>query len=139
MTKSKITISIEQAEAELLNLLEAMDIDTDVDSMLPDNAEGFKNTLRNLAVPITKGKAIIDGNSYILTLKNPLGDEKTLTISEPNGSAWDAMQAAGKKDNGTKGVMLFSATMVKIPYAQLVKLPASDFKVIKEFALLFLA
>lgn len=138
MTKSNVQIPLEAAEAELITLFEAMDIDTDVDSMLPDNAEGFKNTLRNLAVPITKGKAIIDGDSYILTLKKPLGEQGTLSISEPDGLAWDAMKGAGKKDNGTKGVMLFAASMVGIPYAQLVKLPASDFKIIKEFSLLFL-
>ena len=141
MTKKQV-MPIEQAEAELIELFEEMEIDTDVESMLPDNAEGFSNTLRNLAMPITKGRAIISDGEYVLTLRKPFGEgenkETTITISEPSGAAWDAMKTAGRKDNGMKGTMLFCATMVGIPYIQLTKLPASDFKIVKEFALLFM-
>ena len=141
MTKSNVQIPLEAAEAELITLLEAMDIDTDVDSMLEDDAKDFKDKLRTLAKPISLGRAIVDGDSYVLTLKKPLdkeGSEKTITISEPGGLAWEMMDKGGKNQD-MKKLMMFISGMVGVPYVQICKLPNSDLKILKEFALLFLA
>ena len=138
MTK-KISIPQEAAEAELITLLDAMDIDTDVDSMLEDDAKDFKDKLRTLAKPIMTGRAIVDGDSYVLTLKKPIGDdEKTITITEPGGTAWEMMDKGGKNQD-MKKLMMFIAGMVGVPYVQINRLPNSDLKILKEFALLFLA
>ncbi|AUR95123.1 putative tail protein [Vibrio phage 1.201.B._10N.286.55.F1] len=138
MTK-KISIPQEAAEAELITLLDAMDIDTDVDSMLEDDAKDFKDKLRTLAKPIMMGRAIVDGDSYVLTLKKPISDtEKTITITEPGGAAWEMMDKGGKNQD-MKKLMMFIAGMVGVPYVQINRLPNSDLKILKEFALLFLA
>ncbi|AUR81988.1 putative tail protein [Vibrio phage 1.017.O._10N.286.55.C11] len=138
MTK-KISIPQEAAEAELITLLDAMDIDTDVDSMLEDDAKDFKDKLRTLAKPIMTGRAIVDGDSYVLTLKKPISDdEKTITITEPGGTAWEMMDKGGKNQD-MKKLMMFIAGMVGVPYVQINRLPNSDLKILKEFALLFLA
>ncbi len=138
MTK-KISIPQEAAEAELITLLDAMDIDTDVDSMLEDDAKDFKDKLRTLAKPIMLGRAIVDGDSYVLTLKKPISDdEKTITITEPGGTAWEMMDKGGKNQD-MKKLMMFIAGMVGVPYVQINRLPNSDLKILKEFALLFLA
>ena len=136
MTK-KISIPQEAAEAELITLLDAMDIDTDVDSMLEDDAKDFKDKLRTLAKPIMMGRAIVDGDSYVLTLKKPISDdEKTITITEPGGTAWEMMDKGGKNQD-MKKLMMFIAGMVGAPYVQINRLPNSDLKILKEFALLF--
>lgn len=138
MTK-KISIPQEAAEAELITLLDSMDIDTDVDSMLEDDAKDFKDKLRTLAKPIMTGRAIVDGDSYVLTLKKPISDtEKTITITEPGGTAWEMMDKGGKNQD-MKKLMMFIAGMVGVPYVQINRLPNSDLKILKEFALLFLA
>ncbi len=138
MTK-KISIPQEAAEAELITLLDAMDIDTDVNSMLEDDAKDFKDKLRTLAKPIMTGRAIVDGDSYVLTLKKPISDtEKTITITEPGGTAWEMMDKGGKNQD-MKKLMMFIAGMVGVPYVQINRLPNSDLKILKEFALLFLA
>ncbi len=138
MTK-KISIPQEAAEAELITLLYSMDIDTDVDSMLEDDAKDFKDKLRTLAKPIMMGRAIVDGDSYVLTLKKPISDdEKTITITEPGGTAWEMMDKGGKNQD-MKKLMMFIAGMVGVPYVQINRLPNSDLKILKEFALLFLA
>ncbi|AUR81417.1 hypothetical protein NVP1005O_20 [Vibrio phage 1.005.O._10N.286.48.F2] len=138
MTK-KISIPQEAAEAELITLLDAMDIDTDVNSMLEDDAKDFKDKLRTLAKPIMMGRAIVDGDSYVLTLKKPISDtEKTITITEPGGTAWEMMDKGGKNQD-MKKLMMFIAGMVGVPYVQINRLPNSDLKILKEFALLFLA
>ena len=138
MTKS-ISIPQEAAEAELITLLDSMEIDTDVDSMLEDDAKDFKDKLRTLAKPIMMGRAIVDGDSYVLTLKKPISDtEKTITITEPGGTAWEMMDKGGKNQD-MKKLMMFIAGMVGVPYVQINRLPNSDLKILKEFALLFLA
>ncbi|AUR86531.1 putative tail protein [Vibrio phage 1.086.O._10N.222.51.F8] len=138
MTK-KISIPQDAAEAELITLLDAMDIDTDVNSMLEDDAKDFKDKLRTLAKPIMTGRAIVDGDSYVLTLKKPISDdEKTITITEPGGTAWEMMDKGGKNQD-MKKLMMFIAGMVGVPYVQINRLPNSDLKILKEFALLFLA
>ncbi len=137
--KPKQVMPIEAAEAELVELLDAMDIDTDVDSMLEDDAKDFKDKLRTLAKPIMMGRAIVDGDSYVLTLKKPISDdEKTITINEPGGTAWEMMDKGGKNQD-MKKLMMFIAGMVGVPYVQINRLPNSDLKILKEFALLFLA
>lgn len=137
--KPKQVMPIEAAEAELIELLDSMDIDTDVDSMLEDDAKDFKDKLRTLAKPIMMGRAIVDGDSYVLTLKKPIGDdEKTITITEPGGTAWEMMDKGGKNQD-MKKLMMFIAGMVGVPYVQINRLPNSDLKILKEFALLFLA
>lgn len=139
MTKSNVQIPLEAAEAELITLFEAMDIDTDVDSMLEDDAKDFKDKLRTLAKPISLGRAIVDGDSYVLTLKKPISDnEKAITIKEPGGLAWEMMDKGGKNQD-MKKLMMFISGMVGVPYVQICKLPNSDLKILKEFALLFLA
>lgn len=137
--KPKQVMPIEAAEAELIELLDSMDIDTDVDSMLEDDAKDFKDKLRTLAKPIVMGRAIVDGDSYVLTLKKPISDtEKTITITEPGGTAWEMMDKGGKNQD-MKKLMMFIAGMVGVPYVQINRLPNSDLKILKEFALLFLA
>jgi hypothetical protein len=139
MTKSNVQIPLEAAEAELITLFEAMDIDTDVDSMLEDDAKDFKDKLRTLAKPISLGRAIVDGDSYVLTLKKPISEnEKVITIKEPGGLAWEMMDKGGKNQD-MKKLMMFISGMVGVPYVQICKLPNSDLKILKEFALLFLA
>lgn len=134
-----VQIPLEAAEAELITLFEAMDIDTDVDSMLEDDAKDFKDKLRTLAKPISLGRAIVDGDSYVLTLKKPIGEnEKVITIKEPGGLAWEMMDKGGKNQD-MKKLMMFISGMVGVPYVQICKLPNSDLKILKEFALLFLA
>lgn len=138
MTKN-ISIPQEAAEAELITLLDSMDIDTDVDSMLEDDAKDFKDKLRTLAKPISLGRAIVDGDSYVLTLKKPISEnEKVITIKEPGGLAWEMMDKGGKNQD-MKKLMMFISGMVGVPYVQICKLPNSDLKILKEFALLFLA
>jgi len=136
MTKKQV-MPIEQAETELIELFNAMSIDTDVDSMLEDDRKDFESKLRTLARPIANGQAIIDGESYVLTLKKALGDEKTITISEPTGNAWAQMDKAGKNQE-MKKLMMFVSGFTGVPYAQIGKLVNSDVKILKEFALLFL-
>ena len=134
-----VQIPLEAAEAELITLFEAMDIDTDVDSMLEDDAKDFKDKLRTLAKPISLGRAIVDGDSYVLTLKKPISEnEKVITIKEPGGLAWEMMDKGGKNQD-MKKLMMFISGMVGVPYVQVCKLPNSDLKILKEFALLFLA
>lgn len=135
---TKQVMPIEQAEAELIELFQAMDIDTDVDSMLEDDRLDFQNKLRTLARPISLGRAIVDADSYVLTLKKPLGDDKTVTITEPCGNAWEQMDKGGKNQD-MKKLLMFVSGMIGFPYAQVSKLPNSDLKILKEFALLFLA
>ena len=134
---TKLVMPIEQAEAELITLFEAMDIDTDVEAMLEDDRKDFQGKLSTLAKAITTGRAVVDGDSYVLTLKKPLGDTKTLTIAEPTGRAWEMMDKGGKNQE-MKKLMMFISGVVGEPYAQISKLPNSDLKILKEFALLFL-
>lgn len=141
MTKSKVTMPIELAEAELIQLLDSMDIDTDIDSMLEDDAKDFKDILRTLAKPIANGKAVIDGDSYVLTLKKPLdkgGTEKTISISEPSGLAWELIDRA-KKGEEIKKLLRFAEGFTGVPYAQIRMMPNSDLKILRVFAQLFLA
>ena len=138
MTKSNIKIPLEAAEAELIALLDAMDIDTDVDSMVEEDAKDFTDMVRTLSKPITSGKAIIDGESYVLTLKKPIGDEKTITINEPSGLAWELIDRA-KKGEEIKKLLRFAEGFTGVPYAQIRNLPNSDLKILRVFAQLFLA
>lgn len=141
MTKAKVTMPIEIAEAELIQLLDSMDIETDVSSMLEDDAKSFKEILRTLAKPIANGKAVIDGDSYVLTLKKPLdkdGTEKTISISEPSGLAWELIDRA-KKGEDIKKLMRFAEGFTGVPYAQIRTMPNSDLKILRVFAQLFLA
>ena len=45
----KQVMPIEQAEAELIELFDAMSIDTDIDSMLDDDRKDFESKLRTLS------------------------------------------------------------------------------------------
>lgn len=123
------------AHSELLELLESMSIETQ-DLTEEDQAE-LDQKIKILLRPLISGKAVIDGDSYVLTLKQPIGDTKTVTIKEPNGRAWEVMGAAGK--NQTKAVLMFLAATCGITYAELCKMMNSDIKILKEFGELFMA
>ena len=139
--KYKNVVDPQIAESELVALLEEMSIDTDVDLMTEDDAKEFKDIVRTLTIPMIKGKAYVDGSSYILNLKKPLdkdGVEKTISISEPSGLAWELIDRA-KKGEDIKKLLRFAEGFTGVPYAQIRSMPNSDLKILRVFAQLFLA
>ena len=132
-----IKVSKAVAMPELFEFLERAGVDVDVDDMLEDDRNDFEAMVSALVKPITQGRAMIDGEAYVLTLHKPMGEMTSISVREPSGLAWELMDRA-KKGEDMKRVMRFIEGFTSIPYAQIVKLSNRDMKVLTKFAQLFM-
>lgn len=134
---SKIKISKEQAYKEVIEFLELHCVDTDVEDMLEDDAKEFDSIVKSIAKPITTGRAIIDGDDYVLTLIKPVGDVDKVKCTPPDAGAMFAMDKA-KKGNEMAKVGQMIASVTNVPFAQVSKFKAQDFMVLSKLTNLFI-
>lgn len=138
MTKSKVKISKEMAEAEVRTFLESHYIDVDTEDMEEEEASTMSAIIAALARPIQKGRATIDGKKYTLQLLEPQGDLTEVTFE---GMSFHALTYAGRAKHGD-GVAMEGhvvAAMCKITYAELCKMPIQDWSVLNNFKKVFMS
>lgn len=131
-------ITIEQAKAEVLTFLEAHDLETDTSEMSAEDAQEFNEIVEAIAKPVSQGRAIIDDDKYILTLRKAQGDLTSLTVQGMSASDMFAADKAKKNNDMAKtGQMI--ASMVGVPFAQVCKLTSQDFMLLSRMSGLFMA
>ena len=131
-------ISLEQAKLETINFLQAHDLETDITEMSEEDAKDFNEIVSTIAKPVSQGRAIIDGESYTLTLKRAQGDLTAVTVSGMSASDMFAADKAKKNDEMAKAGHMI-ASMVKIPFAQVAKLNSQDFMLLSRISTVFIA
>lgn len=131
-------ITLEQAKLEVIGFLQEHDLETDTTTMLEEDAADFNEILDAIAKPVSMGRAVIDGDKYVLTLRKPIGDTKEVTI---NGMSAADMFAADKAKKGNEmaktGHML--ASMVGLTFAEINRLSSQDFMLLSRLSGLFMA
>lgn len=133
----ELKITMEQAEAEVLAFLEEHDLETDTTAMLEEDATEFKDIVTTLAKPVAQGRAVIEGDKYILTLKQPIGDTKTVLVSGLSAADIFAMDKAKKGNEMAKtGQMI--ASMAKLTFAEVGRLKSQDFMLLSKLSTLFM-
>ena len=133
--KNKITL--EQAKSEVIGYLDAHYVDTDVETMLDEDAKEFNEVVLSIAKPVMRGDAVIDGKDYVLTLSEPQGDLKTITVSGLKTYQLKAMDES-KKNHTMSGSIKMIAAMVKVPAVQIDNLPAREFSLLSKLSALFM-
>ena len=125
MTKQKIKISKEIANADVIAFLESHYIDCDFKDMEEDEAETMQGLVEQLARPIMKGRAVIDGSKYTLTLLKPQGELKEVTFE---GMTFRALTHHDNVKAGqtTAGVGKVIAAIFNITYAEVCNMPVQD-------------
>lgn len=136
--KNEPKISMEAAIQEVLGFLQEHDIDTDTDNMLADDAKEFNEVVAAIAKPVSMGRALIDGDQYILTLKKPQGDMTTVTVSGMSAADMFAADKA-KKNNDMAKTGQIIASMIGQPFAQVSKMTSQDFMILSRLSGLFMA
>ena len=133
---SKITL--EQAKQEVIGFLQEHELETDTEQMLDEDAKEFNEIVEVIAKPVAKGRAVIDGDSYILTLLKAQGELTTVTVSGMTAADMFASDKAKKNDEMAKtGQMI--ASMVGIPFVQVTRLRSQDFMLLSRLSMLFMA
>ena len=123
--KQEVKISKEIANAEVIALLESHYIDCDFDDMEEEEAQTMQGLIEQLARPIMKGRAVIDGKTYTLTLLEPQGDLKEVVFE---GMTFRALTHHDNVKAGqtTAGVGKVVAAIFNITYAEVCKMPIQD-------------
>lgn len=132
------TMTRDLAAPELLEYLNSVGIFTDTADMTEEDKTDFDAIFTELVRPIMQGRAIIDGDAYVLTLHKPVGEVKEVRIVEPNGSGWSLMDRT-KKGEDMKKMLRFSEDFTGLLVAEINKMVNRDVKVITKFAQLFMA
>ncbi|AUR92987.1 hypothetical protein NVP1181O_23 [Vibrio phage 1.181.O._10N.286.46.C9] len=138
MTKSKVKISKEMAEAEVRTFLEAHYIDVDTEDMEEEEASTMGAIISALARPIKKGRATIDGKKYTLELLDPQGDLKEVSFE---GMNFHALTYAGRAKSGDGMAMEghVIAAMCKVTYAELCKMTIQDWSTLNNLKKVFMS
>ena len=131
-------ISLDQAKLEVIGFLQEHDLETDTTLMLEEDAKEFNETLDAVAKPVSQGRAIIDGDKYVLTLREPIGDTKEVTVSGMSAADMFAADKAKKGNEMAKtGHMI--ASMVKLTFAEVNRMKSQDFMLLSRLSGLFMA
>ncbi len=141
-TKSSVKISFEEARSELIDFLEESGVETETSVMTDDDKAAFEKIIKVIVNPLTKGRAIIDGDKYVLTLKKELGGLKEISVSEPTAKAWlvmDKVNAPNKPNAAMFEFVRHIAGLEDVMTSDLKNMAGSDFKVAQSLATLFLA
>ena len=136
--KIKNKITLEQAKVEIISFLDAHYVDTDVDEMSESAKDDFEELIRIISKPVMQGRAVVDGDKFILTLRKPQGDLKEVIV---NGLDAKAIFSAGKGKNTSQEEKMgyIMAEMLKIPFAQVGRLVAQDFMIVSTLSSVFIA
>jgi hypothetical protein len=130
-------ITLEQAKLEVIGFLQEHDLETDTTTMLEEDAKEFDELLTAISKPVSNGRAVIDGDKYVLTLREPIGDTKEVTIK---GMSARDMFAADKAKKGNEmakaGHMI--ASMIGLTFAEINRLSSQDFTLLSRLSSLFM-
>tara|TARA_B100001057_G_C22631401_1_gene864529 strand:+ start:512 stop:919 length:408 start_codon:yes stop_codon:yes gene_type:complete len=131
-------ITLDQAKLEVIGFLQDHDLETDTTLMLEEDAQEFNDILEAVAKPVSQGRAIIDGNKYVLTLREPIGDTKEVAVSGMSAADMFAADKAKKGNEMAKtGHMI--ASMVKLTFAEVNRMKSQDFMLLSRLSGLFMA
>ena len=131
-------ITLEQAKLEVIGFLQEHDLETDTTTMLEEDAADFNEILDAIAKPVSMGRAVIDGDKYVLKLRKPIGDTKEVTIKGMSAADMFAADKAKKGNEMAKtGHML--ASMVGLTFAEINRLSSQDFMLLSRLSGLFMA
>lgn len=131
-------ITLDQAKLEVIGFMQDHDLETDTTLMLEEDAQEFNDILEAVAKPVSQGRAIIDGDKYVLTLRKPIGDTKEVTVSGMSAADMFAADKAKKGNEMAKtGHMI--ASMVKLTFAEVNRMKSQDFMLLSRLSGLFMA
>jgi hypothetical protein len=131
-------ITLDQAKLEVIGFLQEHDLETDTTLMLEEDAQEFNEILEAVAKPVSQGRAIIDGDKYVLTLREPIGDTKEVSVSGMSAADMFAADKAKKGNEMAKtGHMI--ASMVKLTFAEVNRMKSQDFMLLSRLSGLFMA
>ena len=131
-------ITLDQAKLEVIGFLQDHDLETDTTLMLEEDAQEFNDILEAVAKPVSQGRAIIDGDKYVLTLREPIGDTKEVAVSGMSAADMFAADKAKKGNEMAKtGHMI--ASMVKLTFAEVNRMKSQDFMLLSRLSGLFMA
>lgn len=100
MAENKVTKEI--AEQEFLQWCEENELETDVVDMSEAQKTVFESAKAKFIRLMKKGRLVIDGSSFELTLSQFSPDSmkgEKITVNHPDGKLWIGMD--GRKDNET--------------------------------------
>ena len=131
-------ITLDQAKLEVIGFLQDHDLEADTTLMLEEDAQEFNDILEAVAKPVSQGRAIIDGDKYVLTLREPIGDTKEVAVSGMSAADMFAADKAKKGNEMAKtGHMI--ASMVKLTFAEVNRMKSQDFMLLSRLSGLFMA
>ena len=136
--KQQVKISKEVAKADVIAFLESHHIDCDFEDMEEDESETMQALIEQLARPIKKGRAVIDGKSYTLTLLEPQGELVSASFEKMTFRALTHSDQA-KAGQTTAGHGRTVAAMWGITYAELCKMPIQDFNILNALQRVFMS
>lgn len=134
-------VSKEIAEKEFLQWCEENELETDVVDMSEAQKTVFESAKAKFIRLMKKGRLVIDGSSFELTLSQFSPDSmkgEKITVNHPDGKLWIGMD--GRKDNETahKTQQAMSALTGK-DVGYLSKMDATDWGFLSAVTALFLA
>lgn len=138
MAKKVQVMPEDMAKEEFERFADAMDIDTDVDSMDDDDAQAFRGLVRKIIVPIMAGRLTVnDDGEPSLSVQTDDG-AKLLKFAEPTGAVLMATDG-GKKNAHVAALNRMMGQITGQSPAFFAKMKARDYKVCSAITTLFLA
>ena len=109
-------IAHEVAQDEFDRFAVAWDLDTDIDTMTEEDADGFNQNKRKIVRQIMNGRAVINDDGDIdYTLFRPVGQLESVLLKRPGGRAYLAMDRAKEGRSVTKFNNMIGEAIGQVP------------------------
>ncbi len=130
----KEIVNREQAEKELTDFFDAMDIDT---TRTNEDAQTYVDGLKEFILGhIIAGRVSFNENYEPVVKMWRTKDAKPLTVKEPTGAN---LMAAGAEESILKASLNIIAELTEVPVSALAKLKAGEIKLLRTFYTFFTA
>jgi hypothetical protein len=137
--KTKVKVSEEVAEQDFERFAEYWDIDTETETMSPEDRDSFEGQKSRILRAIKNGRAAIgDDGKLTYKLREPIGEYESLTFKLPRGDAFISMDKHKERQSMHK-IQTLIAGMTGVPSSLLSRLNGIDMKFGMGVASLFLA
>jgi hypothetical protein len=128
----------DMAEAEFERFAEYWDIDTDVDSMSPEDKDSFEGQKSRIIRAVMSGRAVVESTGELTyTLREAVGNHEKITFKMPKGEAFIEMDKHKERQSMHKVATLVSK-MTGVHSSLLSRFNGNDMKFCLGFAGLFL-
>lgn len=139
---NKYVMSAEQANEELVDWFESMDIVFEPAEMDEESREDFEKYSRTLTRALRTGHVVISGDDLLVHLKSKTSDgtlirTAPLKFAEPKGHDWAAMDTIKKGD--VKKMYAMFASVTETDMALMNSLAERDLAIVRAIMQLFLA